>query len=518
MVTEENVLPVPSAHLALSLGESDCSRALKEYETDKFEMLPGKQCSLPQRSRRDWSHSGLIERTFSERRQETRQFSLTSRDRLSLSLLSKAASTDSFKRLSPSFLMNMSSGPVDKEFNGFVQIREPPCPRIARHQIGILSRTGRNWHENRNFRRNQDAFVVQTDLSDTNEVNLFAVLDGHGLLGHKVSKIAAKLVIEFVKRNIRAHLKNPEQLLEKAFDHVENSLQQRYLQVIECSGSTCVVALQVDNILYIANIGDSRCGTGTVNFGNAIVQDSGRTDVSCHIDLTRDHTPYDIGERSRILLKGGLVTKVSTGASEYMLRVQIPNNKRRLGLAMTRSFGDIKFKKFGVSSTAEIRTISLEKRFEYLLLASDGLWGVLSKERVSKIINENCMESAQRVAELLTEEAVSEHGTQNFSEIDDITVIFSWMSVDTSVLNASEDTRVDAELAKENTGKLTGGVSKLLSRTEYSFGSSQPSSKANGLSNDLSPKQPSKSPTRESKDSRFTQVLLKHRARVFQKW
>lgn len=55
------------------------------------------------------------------------------------------------------------------------------------------------------------------------------------------------------------------------------------------------------------------------------------------------------------------------------------------GLAMSRSFGDTVASKVGVISIPDIFEIQLKPSHKILILASDGIWSVLSNERVVEI-------------------------------------------------------------------------------------------------------------------------------------
>jgi protein phosphatase 2C family protein 2/3 len=65
-------------------------------------------------------------------------------------------------------------------------------------------------------------------------------------------------------------------------------------EVIDRSGSCAVITFIVDDICYIANVGDSR----------AVLSKSGGKDI---IELTNDHKPNDPSEKKRIIENGGKV-------------------------------------------------------------------------------------------------------------------------------------------------------------------------------------------------------------------
>ncbi len=56
----------------------------------------------------------------------------------------------------------------------------------------------------------------------------------------------------------------------------------------------------------------------------------------------------------------------------------ITNNRVNGSLAVTRAFGDFFYKKSGVSSVPEINKVSIGKDDEFMIIATDGLWDVMS--------------------------------------------------------------------------------------------------------------------------------------------
>lgn len=84
------------------------------------------------------------------------------------------------------------------------------------------------------------------------------------------------------------------------------------------------------------------------------------------IALSVDHKPNSKEERQRIENAGGVVVWAGTW---------------RVGgvLAVSRAFGDRPLKRF-VISTPEVREEMLTSEDECLILASDGLWDVISNQ------------------------------------------------------------------------------------------------------------------------------------------
>ena len=105
---------------------------------------------------------------------------------------------------------------------------------------------------------NQDYFYVSTKPVG-NLPNIFIVADGMG--GHKAGDVASREAVNTITDEISANAaKDPISAMEAAI----NSANQRLLEKsksapeYEGMGTTLVMATVYDDIIYIANIGDSR--------------------------------------------------------------------------------------------------------------------------------------------------------------------------------------------------------------------------------------------------------------------
>lgn len=127
-------------------------------------------------------------------------------------------------------------------------------------------------------------------------------------------------------------------------------------------GSTAVTALVVDDVLYVANLGDSRALLCRCS-------DNGKTSV---VSLSKDHSPSQYEERMRIQKAGGTVRE-----------------GRVLGvLEVSRSIGDGRFKRCGVSCVPDVMRSTLTDNDRFLLLACDGLWKGFTVDSALKFIND----------------------------------------------------------------------------------------------------------------------------------
>jgi protein phosphatase 1G len=124
------------------------------------------------------------------------------------------------------------------------------------------------------------------------------------------------------------------------------------------AGCTSVVAVLKGSMLYVANAGDSRavlCRAGVAQ------------------DLSIDHKPTLDGEKARILAAGGFVA----------------DGRVKGSLALSRAIGDMEFKQANnlppeqqmVTALPEVQSVRLSAGDEFLILACDGIWDVMSSQQ-----------------------------------------------------------------------------------------------------------------------------------------
>ena len=129
-------------------------------------------------------------------------------------------------------------------------------------------------------------------------ISYFAIYDGHG--GNKC--------VNFIQENLHNYLfqseffpSNPLKSINDAFEKAELnyeliSLDKQNKKLIDKSGSCAVSALIMGELCYITYLGDSR-GLYSYDSGNQLFQ------------ITRDHKPNDIKEKTRIENAGGKIYK-----------------------------------------------------------------------------------------------------------------------------------------------------------------------------------------------------------------
>jgi serine/threonine protein phosphatase PrpC len=135
----------------------------------------------------------------------------------------------------------------------------------------------------------------------------------------------------------------------------------------------------------MANVGDSRCILGTCQ------ETGGSSSRWKALPLSKDQTPrrHDEAKRcrqagARILSFGQLSGDTRDEDLEDPPRVWAPDGNYP-GTAFTRSLGDRVAKRLGVTAEPEVLPISLSKHEKCLVIASDGIWDVLSNQQIMDI-------------------------------------------------------------------------------------------------------------------------------------
>ncbi|XP_021739060.1 probable protein phosphatase 2C 72 [Chenopodium quinoa] len=218
---------------------------------------------------------------------------------------------------------------------------------------------------------NQDAAILREGYGSTEDGVLCALFDGHGIYGHKVSM--------FVRNQLPALLLNQISSLEwdeacvvSSFEAMDELLRQSEDVDSTHSGATAVVVIKQGADLVIANLGDSRAVLGTITeFGVQATQ------------LTVDLKPDVPAEADRIKQSKGQVFALED--ETHIPRIWQPEENIP-GLAMSRAFGDFNMKSYGLIAIPEVSHHRLNSEDHFLVLASDGVWDVLSNEEVVSVV------------------------------------------------------------------------------------------------------------------------------------
>lgn len=221
------------------------------------------------------------------------------------------------------------------------------------------------------------------------DVAAFGVFDGHG--GPQVARFCQK---HLAKAIVRLPASDVPTALEEAFLYMDVMLRRasgawelaqlsdpsaqndsfwdplsRFFVSPDTIGCTAVVCCVLENAFVVANVGDSRavlCRGGTA------------------VDLSKDHKPQDPSEYDRIRQAGGWVE-----ADGDMYRVNGDLN-------LSRALGDLEYKRdiersVGaqiISGQPDVVRVHKQPEDEFLIIACDGVWDVLSSQSAVDFVRE----------------------------------------------------------------------------------------------------------------------------------
>ncbi|KAJ4708158.1 Phosphatase 2C family protein [Melia azedarach] len=262
------------------------------------------------------------------------------------------------------------------------------------------------------------------------------VFDGHGKNGHVASKIVRNRLPSLIlsqkhalsnnkaaaanNRNFQIDREDAEmepsnefykwkEACVSAFKVMDKEVKLQENLDCSCSGTTAVVVIRQGEDLVIANLGDSRAVLGTIT-------DNGELKA---VQLTTDLKPGLPCEADRIRKCNGRVLALKE--EPHIQRVWLPNEDSP-GLAMSRAFGDFLLKNHGIIAIPDISYRRLTSNDQFIVLATDGVFDVLSNNQVVSIVREahKDQEAARAVVE-----AAKAAWKKKFpsSKIDDCTVV-----------------------------------------------------------------------------------------------
>uniref|UniRef100_A0A7S0IPM7 PPM-type phosphatase domain-containing protein n=1 Tax=Calcidiscus leptoporus TaxID=127549 RepID=A0A7S0IPM7_9EUKA len=259
---------------------------------------------------------------------------------------------------------------------------------------------------------NQDRAVAIYPFLDDKATALFGVFDGHGRVGEQVSQY----VIEHLPEELMRHPKIESDActaLRECFVDVDTTLADAVDASV--SGTTAIACLLRGNHIWLANCGDSRA---------IIARQKPKSTALKAIDLSRDQKPDDPVEMRRILQMGGHVTPAGANGSP----ARVWHNLR--GLAMARSIGDHHAATVGVIAEPEVTQYDITDDDVALIVASDGVWELLSSQTVVDILaNVKNLDPAE-ICNNIVEQASYMWKVEEGDYRDDITVVvvtFPWL-------------------------------------------------------------------------------------------
>lgn len=255
-------------------------------------------------------------------------------------------------------------------------------------------------NKNQGMRKYMEDEVKIVIEEEDKRTAFLGVFDGHG----------GKEASIFARDNLYANIKAQPDFSDSNPEKVKSAIREGFLKthwdmfrivdtwpkrkdgLNSTSGTTATIAIIRGNKLYIAHVGDSAAVIATKN------DDS---EVYCSKDLTKDHKPESLEEKSRIEALGGRVASTN-GVPRVVWKRAVQNAPLTNGtskqyeyvpfLAVSRALGDLwsyDFDKseFIVSPEPEIQAIDIIPGYhKFIVIASDGLWGVMNGNQAVDIV------------------------------------------------------------------------------------------------------------------------------------
>ncbi|CAD5216357.1 unnamed protein product [Bursaphelenchus xylophilus] len=218
----------------------------------------------------------------------------------------------------------------------------------------------------------EDYYVLEScfdvGLINVSKCAVFALFDGHA--GSRCAEFCSKNIVKTLEKHVKNAGKTVEALqknIRKIFTDTFKQLDDEFLSLARKStpklkdGCTATVLLFLDDVVYCANVGDSKAIVGRK-----------KEDKVVSLSLTEEHTAIVFEERQRIQKAGGFV-----------------KDGRVMGISeLSRAIGDDPLKKSGVISTPSIKKVTLTENDQFVIVACDGLWKAFTEtEVINKVLS-----------------------------------------------------------------------------------------------------------------------------------
>ncbi len=221
---------------------------------------------------------------------------------------------------------------------------------------------------------NEDAVTI---LKNANNEYLLIVADGMG--GHRAGEVASSMVLTHLGKSFSAVDSLGDKL--EAINWMKDNISQINQEILDHTkdhpdslgmGTTTVMALLTDSYLIFGNIGDS----------SGFVLKNGKL-----TKVTKDHTLVNL------LVSAGDLTEEE---AKY-------HPKR-----------NVLMRALGSSDKAELDVFDVDTNVDGILLCSDGLTSMLTKEQIEKVLDDDELEIEEQVVKLIRK-SNARGGTDNIS-------------------------------------------------------------------------------------------------------
>ncbi len=221
---------------------------------------------------------------------------------------------------------------------------------------------------------NEDSVTI---LKNANKEYLMIVADGMG--GHRAGEVASSMVVTHIGKRFQELASVGSKL--DAINWMKDNISEINKNILDYTeenpestgmGTTAVMALLTDDFLIFGNIGDS----------SGFVLKNGKL-----TKVTHDHTLVNL------LVAAGDLTEEE---------------------AKYHPKKNVLMKALGATTNVDLDVFEVDTKVDGILLSSDGLTNMLSKEQIEKVLNDEELDIEEKVIKLIRK-SNARGGTDNIS-------------------------------------------------------------------------------------------------------
>lgn len=214
----------------------------------------------------------------------------------------------------------------------------------------------------------EDRFAIELNIIPS--VHFFAIFDGLG--GPELAEFCKEVLPRELKLNEDFKNHNWEKAFEDTFNKLDNMLRRPEGRELmdkihggpsnpRLSGTSAEVCLITPNEIILAEVGNSKVVLVT-------------KDKKCQL-LSVDHTVQDKKERDRIRAAGGWISEGRVNDSLIITR--------SIGLLDYKMNDKLDWKNQIITSQPTIKKVLIQDDFEFLILATDGTFDLITETQVA---------------------------------------------------------------------------------------------------------------------------------------
>jgi len=281
-------------------------------------------------------------------------------------------------------------------------------------------------------------------LQEERDFALFGIFDGHGgkqVAGFVKTYLAVELANAFANEEVKEDApaltdKRIKKIIEATFLRVDNRIAAELQGCYD--GSTAIILLVNKEVCICANLGDSMA---------YLCRHNDEDEMQAIPLQVNQHKCSMMAEKDRVLRAGGAVE----------------NGRINGVLEVSRAFGDITLKKFGVLVTPEYMKFKQDRsKDRFVLLACDGFWnswtGAEALEHTEEVLSMALQEEGELDLKGICKELV-QHVVEEKKAQDNVSVLMlRWLPP--APAGGSEDEARSSRVGSKLLGKACGSAGR----------------------------------------------------------